>query len=195
MKSKVYRLLPDRERIKREEAADAMLIIGRLGLPRHAEQRIQHDLYRIVEPDGTRTPFGKYVMLSVQQMGTIWDAIRALPAKHRPHEVRHAFDLCILNLRQDTGEVMLTRDEIAARMKTAPNDVSKAMSCLEKMGVIIKGDRRKIAGLRGPGVAAYFINPHAAWNGSLEIQRIEAERQMPPLLNLVQGGKADEPHR
>jgi hypothetical protein len=130
-------------------------------------------------------------MLSVQQIGAIWDALRALPAKDRPQEVRHAFDICVLNLRQDTGEVMLTRDEIAERMKIASRDVTKAMGVMERLGIIIKGDRRRVEGLRGRGIVPYFVNPHAAWNGSLELQKSEARRQTPPLLALMEGGKAD----
>jgi hypothetical protein len=130
-------------------------------------------------------------MLSVQQIGAIWDALRALPAKDRPQEVRHAFDLCVLNLRQDTGEVMLTRDEIAERMKATPYNVSRAMGVMERMGIIIKGERRRVEGLRGRGVVPYFVNPHAAWNGHLELQKIEAQRQTPPLLRMMEGGKID----
>jgi CRP-like cAMP-binding protein len=189
--AKVYRLLPNRERIKRQEAADADRTIATLNLPRHLQERIRHELYRSSEPDNLRTPFGKYVMLSVQQVGAIWDAIRDLPAKARPHEVRHAFDLAILNLRQDTGEIMLTRDELAERMKCTPEKVSKAMGQLAKMGVIIKGERRRVAGLKGPGPVPYFVNPHAAWNGSLGMQELEAQRQTPPLLRLMEGGKND----
>jgi CRP-like cAMP-binding protein len=191
MKANVYRLLPNRARIKRQEAAEVSAMVAATNLPRHLKERVRHELYRAVEPDSERSPFGKYVMLSVQQIGAIWDALRALPAKDRPQEVRHAFDLCVLNLRQDTGEVMLTRDEIAERMGIAPRKVSEAMGVMERMGIIIKGERRRVEGLRGRGVASYFVNPHAAWNGLLELQKIEARRQTPPLLALMQGGKND----
>jgi CRP-like cAMP-binding protein len=191
MKANVYRLLPNRERIKRQEAAEVSAMIAGTSLPLHLKERVRHELYRAVEPDSTRSPFGVYVMLSVQQIGAIWDALRALPAKDRPQEVRHAFDICVLNLRQDTGEVMLTRDEIAERMKIASRDVTKAMGVMERLGIIIKGDRRRVEGLRGRGIVPYFVNPHAAWNGHLELQKIEARRQTPPLLALMEGGKAD----
>lgn len=193
MKANVYRLLPDRARIKRDEAGSASRVINALGLPRHLQQEIERALYRAVEPDHARSPFGNYVMLSVQQMATIWDALRALPANKRPQEVRHLFDLCILNLRQDTGEILLTRAQLAERMKCAPNRVSVAMGVLESMGIVHKGERIKVPGLRGPGLVTYFINAHAAWNGNLEVRRTTAERQEPPLLRLMQGGKDDAP--
>lgn len=142
-------------------------------------------------------------MLSVAQVGAIWQAIRELERtkpedrpkelRHaRPHEVRHVLDLAFLHLRQDTGEIMLTRDEIAERSGITPQDVSKAMTVLAALGVIIKGDLRKIAGMKGRGIRPYFINAHAAWNGSLAGAVEEAKRQEPPLLRLMQGGKTDE---
>lgn len=189
--AKVYRLLPDRERIKRQEAADADRTIATLNLPRHLQERIRHELYRASEPDSIRSPFGKYVMLSVQQVGAIWDAIEKLPKAAKPRIVDRAFKLAMLNLRQDTGEIMLTREELAERMKCTPQDVSKAMGQLAKMGVIIKGERRRVAGLKGPGPVPYFVNPHAAWNGSTGLRELEAQRQTPPLLKIMEGGKTD----
>jgi hypothetical protein len=34
----------------------------------------------------------------------------------------------------------------------------------------------------------YFINPHVAWNGSLEIRKDEAAKTTQPSLTLFQGG-------
>ncbi|MFT9417539.1 helix-turn-helix domain-containing protein [Acetobacter sp.] len=48
----------------------------------------------------------------------------------------YAFDLVLLNLRQDTGEVLLTRDQLAEEIGCAPRSVSTIMGTLEKMGVI-----------------------------------------------------------
>lgn len=78
MKANVYRLLPNRARIKRQEAAEVSAMIASTSLPRHLKERVRHELYRAVEPDNERSPFGIYVMLSVQQIGAIWDALRAL---------------------------------------------------------------------------------------------------------------------
>ncbi len=125
-------------------------------------------------------------MLSRDQTAAVWDAIRALPADDRPNQVRHAFDLVLLNLRQDTGEVMLTRDQLAERRGCAPNQISRIMSTLERMGVV-RRERRRIEGVQGHGMAVYFINPHVAWNGSLDVQKAEATDTKPLVLTLVEG--------
>lgn len=199
--AKLHRLVPDRERVKRSDAAlAARLIDGMDYLPQELRHTMRRELFRAAEPDTSRSPWGKYTMLSVAQVGAIWQAIRELERtkpeerpqemRHaRPHEVRHVLDLAFLHLRQDTGEIMLTRDEIAERSGITPQNVSKAMTVLANLGVVIKGDLRKVAGMKGRGMRPYFINPHAAWNGTVAGAVEEAKRQEPPLLRLMKGGK------
>lgn len=190
MKAAVFRLLPDRERIKRAEARDRMDEIDGWNLPVWLREKVRNELFKASEPETARPAFGKFAMFSVAQMGAIWGWIRTLPPQQRPQEIRHALDLAILHMRQDTGEVMLTRDQMAEAMQCRPDRVSQAMKVLERAGIIIT-ERRRVEGMRGPGLVAYFVNPHAAWNGSLAVQEIEARRQTPPLLALMQGGKPD----
>ncbi len=123
----------------------------------------------------------EFTMLGHAQTKAIWDAIRALDPDERPNQVRHAFDLVILNLRQDTGEVMLTRDQLAKEISCSPDHVSHAMSILVRMGVI-RRERQRVEGMRGPGIAVYFVNPHVAWSGSLDVRKAEATQAMLPIL-------------
>lgn len=125
-------------------------------------------------------------MISREQTALVWDTIRRLPPERRPDEVRHAFDLVLLNLRTDTGEVMLTRDELAEKMATHPDNVSRVMGTLEEMGVV-RRERRRVAGLRGPGMAVYFLNPHVGWAGDLDLRQKKAKEATPPLLRLIEG--------
>lgn len=156
---------------------------------RVAISRATHALQRHARP-GTEQGLwpGGFTMLSRDQTAAVWDAIRALPADDRPNHVRHAFDLVLLNLRQDTGEVMLTRDQLAERIGCAPRSVSTVMGTLERMGVI-RRERRRIEGMQGRGMAVYFINPHVAWNGSLDVRKAEAKDTKAPTLTLMEGGK------
>jgi CRP-like cAMP-binding protein len=157
------------------------------GEARMAISRATHALQRHARPSTEQSLWpGGFTMLSRDQTAAVWDAIRALPADDRPNHVRHAFDLVLLNLRQDTGEVMLTRDQLAERIGCAPKNVSTIMGTLERMGVI-RRERRRIEGVQGRGMAVYFINPHVAWNGSLDVRKAEAADTKPPVLTLVEG--------
>lgn len=193
--AQIVRLTTRQQRSEQEEAAQAAEQLSLLseellkhlpGEARLALSKITHALQKAARPDTTEGLWpGGFTMLSRMQTAAIWDAIRALPSDDRPHQVRHAFDLVLLNLRQDTGEVLLTRDQLAAEIDCAPRSVSTIMGTLEKMGVI-RRERRKIEGVRGPGMAVYFINPHVAWNGSLDVRREQAkEFKKPTQLDIV----------
>lgn len=194
----VVRLRSKRQQAERDEAAAAAAQLSLLSpdllgqLPGSAQQAISRAvgaLQRHARPDTEEGLWpGGYTMLSRTQTAAIWDAIRALPPDDRPNQVRHAFDLVLLNLRQDTGEVLLTRDQLAERIGCASKNVSTIMGTLERMGVI-RRERRRIEGVQGRGVAVYFINPHVAWNGSLDARKAEAAEVKPPLLTLMEGGK------
>jgi hypothetical protein len=155
---------------------------------RHAISKATHGLHRHARPDTEEGLWpGGFTMLSRAQTKAIWDAIRALDPDERPNHVRHAFDLVVLNLRQDTGEVMLSRDELAKEIGCSPDNVSHVMSTLVRLGVITR-ERQRVEGMRGPGVVVYFVNPHVAWNGSLDVRKAEAAEVSPPMLRLMEGG-------
>jgi CRP-like cAMP-binding protein len=197
--AQVLRIRTKEQRTQRETAASLAEqlrqlpdeLLGQLpGSIRLAISQATHGLHKHARPDIEEGLWpGGFTMLSRAQTKAIWDAIRALPADDRPHQVRHAFDLVILNLRQDTGEVMLTRDQLAGEIGCDPDNVSHVMSTLERMGVISR-ERRRIEGMRGPGMVVYFVNPHVAWNGSLDVRKAEAAEVKPPMLTLMEGGKA-----
>lgn len=152
---------------------------------RHAISKATHGLHRHARPDTEEGLWpGGFTMLSRAQTKAIWDAIRALSPDERPNHVRHAFDLVILNLRQDTGEVMLSRDQLAKEIGCSPDHVSHVMSTLVRLGVITR-ERQRVEGMRGPGVVVYYINPHVAWNGSLDIRKSEASSAAHPIFKTL----------
>lgn len=187
----VKRFVSKKQRITHDVAAvieEQLRLFPDDQIPSSAREEMLNALHRLTrDPDASIWP-GGFSMLSRTQTAAIWDAIRALPADDRPGHVRHAFDLALLNLRQDTGEIMLTRDQLAETIGCAPKHVSTIMGTLESMGVI-RRERRTQEGMRGPGRAVYFINPHVAWNGSLERRQREAKHHTPPLLTIMEGGK------
>lgn len=190
----LVRFVPRRERITREAAATLSAALSDFSedqVPAWARASLLNALHRLTKPNAEEGLWpGGFTMLSRTQTAAVWDAIRKLGPQDRPQQVRHAFDLVLLNLRQDTGEVMLTRDQFAAALECAPRNVSTVMGVLERMGVI-RRERRRIEGVQGPGMAVYFINPHVAWNGNLQARKDEAEEVPPPLLRLMQGGASE----
>jgi biotin operon repressor len=185
---KVYRFKTRADRVKRETAAEIerqLNLYPENDLPPLARSEVLHALHRVTHPDDEEGIWpGGFTMISRRQTEAVWDAIRQLPAKERPHQVRHAFDLILLNLRQDTGEVMLSRDALSSKIGCSSENLSRIMGTLERMGVI-RRERRKIEGVQGRGIAVYFINPHVAWNGSLELRAREVVGVAPPSLHLV----------
>ena len=192
----VKRFIPKQQRIHAEIAASIEEQLGLFGLeqlPEQPREAILNALHRYTHDSNTEGLWpGGFTMLSRTQTAAIWDAIRALPADDRPGQVRHAFDLALLNLRQDTGEIMLTRDQLAEKIGCASKNVSTIMGTLEQMGVV-RRERRKVDGLQGRGMAVYFVNPNVAWNGDLTVRKREAAKQSLPLLKLMQGGRDPSP--
>ena len=87
------------------------------------------------------------------------------------------------HLRRDTGEIMLTRDQLVELIGEHPTNVSRIMRELESIGAIITR-REKVPGMRGPGRAVYFMNPNVATNlsgGARDRAQTEA-----PKLRLVE---------
>jgi hypothetical protein len=91
-------------------------------------------------------------------------------------------------LRRDTGEVMLTRDELAERVDTSAGEVSRVMHELAGIGAIII-HRERVPGMRGRGRAVYLMNPNVATNLT-GAARDRAQGEAPPL-RLVEPASSD----
>lgn len=180
------RFVPKSEQIAKAKVEQARQMVMDLGLPERATEDMLLTLARY--ENGGALADWRFVMLSPAQCLAVWDAIRELPADDRPNQVRHLFDLVITHLETNTGAVVLTREELAAKIGTAPANISRMMGTLERMGVIYRR-RLKVAGMRGAGIARYYVNPHVAWNGKLEVRK-EAAKEAALPFGVIEGGKA-----
>ena len=81
----------------------------------------------------------------------------------RPRKAVELWALLFEHLRRDTGEIALTRDELAAEIGVAAEHLSRLMHELAGIGAIIV-HREKVAGMRGRGRAVYLMNPNVATN-------------------------------
>ena len=107
----------------------------------------------------------------------------------RPMKAVSVWTLLFDHLMPHTGQVMLTREEIAEQVGIAVQEVSKIMNELVTFGAIFS-EREKIAGMRGPGLVRYYMNKHVAEVGSRATQDELALIPKPGAkLEVVQGGK------
>lgn len=133
---------------------------------------------------------GSFTMLNRAQTAAAWKAVDDLPGKDRPRQVRRVLDQVMLNMAFDTGELSVTREQIAEAVGCTPREVSMAMGHLERIGVIVRSYER-VPGMRGRGKAIYAINPHVAWTGDLKVaaERARQSAAVPlPLFAVVDGG-------
>jgi hypothetical protein len=74
---------------------------------------------------------------------------------------------------------MLTREQMAEQIAEAPDNVSRIMTELEGIGAISRR-RERVAGMRGPGMVRYFMNPNVATH-LVGAARDKAQTKAPPL--------------
>src|SRR3954453_23646440 len=158
MAARITRLRTKADRLRAEEAGELRrLVLERPGLPERVRGEIVATIDRETASEGRWT----FVMLSPEQNATVMRWLRQ--HSRRPVLALALWGELFTALRHDTGEIMLTRDELAERVGTRPNEVSNLMHELASIGAIIV-HREKVAGMRGPGRAVYLMNPNAATN-------------------------------
>jgi hypothetical protein len=161
------------------EQADALrqLVLEYPGLP----ERPRGEIVAAIDRQAAAENGWTFVMLSPSQNKAVqcW----LLENSIRPQKATRLWVELFDHLRRDTGEIMLTRDELAARIGERPNNVSEIMGELASIGAIITRIER-VPGMRGPGRAVYFMNPNVATNLSGAVRdRAQAEA---PRLRLVE---------
>jgi len=173
------------ERLRRDQAERLLSALqeieGQLDLP----TVLMRDLFSAVSRRTASHAKWTFVMLSPAQNGAV---VKHL-ATHsiRPLVAVQLWALCFQHLRDDTGEVLLSRDQMAETLGELPRHVSTIMSELEDCGAIIRL-REKVAGMRGRGLVRYFMNPRVATHLA-GTDRDRAQEAAPPVLSVVPGGK------
>lgn len=89
----------------------------------------------------------------------------------------------------ETGAITLTRDQLAELVGITADTESEIMGELEGIGAISR-QRQRVAGMRGPGMVRYFMNPHVATHlAGRARDTAQAEAPPGPLLRVMEGGK------
>jgi hypothetical protein len=96
----------------------------------------------------------------------------------RPKLAVHLWAKMLLRLYED-GEVIASRENLAAAVGTSPGAVSRIMTALAAIGAITR-TRMPLTAKRGPGMVSYYVNPRIATVLTGE-ERERAQAAAPPL--------------
>ena len=186
MAAKVRRLLSKPDQLRQEQAAQlrAALLPFEHDMPSQVRELVAH-----IDRQTAAKAGWTFIMISADQNRAV---VRWLNSNsRRPMKATTLWAELFSVIDRDTGEVMLTRDQLAEIVETTPEDISAIMGELEGIGAISR-QRERIAGMRGPGRVRYFMNPvvgtHLAGG---ERDAAQADAPPDPLLHLMQGGKAE----
>jgi hypothetical protein len=124
-----------------------------------------------------------FIMLSPSQHRAV---VRFLRTVRRSQVAQEVWAVCFEHVHPKTGEILLSRDQIAAEVGASADDVSRIMSQLADFGAVLR-ERVVVAGMRGPGVVRYRMNPNVATHVASSVAR-DAVQAGAPKLKLVDGG-------
>ena len=167
--------LPRRKRLGKEQADAFRQFAFAFDLSEEARAEIDNTLYRLTEEPSERWPF---VKISPEQFRYVTQAILET---EKPLQTLRIWNIAITYMRMDTGEILVTRNELATDTHMLLPHVSRAITELVKIGAIIRHRRgRKVV---------YSINPTVGWNGG-EGSRQAAVRKAPALRLVADGDNA-----
>lgn len=169
-----------RERLRRDQEAVVRQAV--LDLEEELPGGVFRELLTVIDRRSASHNKWTFVMLSPEQNA---DVVRYLRDNSKyPLLAMTTWAVCFAYLRTDTGQIMLTRQELAEKLKAPVTDISRVMTELEQIGAISRR-RQAVAGKRGPGIVEYFMNPRVCTNlagRERELAQLEA-----PLLRLIEG--------
>ena len=158
--------LPRHSRATREQAEQLRQYAFDLELSPEARAELDNALFKVTETPGRRWLF---IMINPDQFRFVSKAIQSTRNVATTFAV---WNSAITYVRQDTGEIMASREKIAEDVGAQPRTVSTSMSDLVRIGAIVRHRRGRHV--------VYSINPHVGWNGG-EGARQEAAKDAPKL--------------
>jgi CRP-like cAMP-binding protein len=175
MAAEVRRLVPRAEVLDRERAAEARQLV--LQLEPSAPQLVGQML-ALIDRRTVAEKGWSFVMLSPAQNRLVvrWINEHA----RRPRISAAIWAECFCHMRMDTGEVCMTRQQMAEAVGAPARDVSEAMNELaSKVGALIRHQEGRDV--------RWFMNPRVGTHLS-GAAREKAQKDAPSLLSLVEGG-------
>ena len=149
------------------------------GLPSGILDVVYRDLDKQTSSHGKWT----FVMISPEQNDIVVNYLKN--NSQQPLVAMTLWSLCFRYLYCDTGEIRLSRDEIAKHLKINAKHVSSIMSELEDCGAISRCYEKR-DGAKGRGFVRYFMNPLVGTH--LPGAARDKAQEKAPKLRLVKGG-------
>ena len=144
-------------RSKRKQLRDeqAAVLRGAL-LPFEHDIPLVRELIASIDRETAARNGWTFIMISADQNRAVVRWLRVNSA--RPMCAATLWAELFSAVDRDTGEIMLTRDQLAELAGITVQHVSDIMTELEGIEAIIR-HRERVAGMRGPGRVRYFMNP------------------------------------
>jgi len=180
MAAKVRRLLSRPDRLRAEQATQLRqaLLPFEDEMPHAVRELVAHIAQQTAAKAGWT-----FIMISPEQNRAVVWWLQA--NSRRPMQAMGLWAVLFTAVDHDTGEIMLTRDQLAEMTRTTVQTVSAIMSELEGIDAIIRR-RERVPGMRGPGRVRYFMNPVVGTHlpgGARD--KAQAEAPPGPLLRVV----------
>jgi hypothetical protein len=126
---------------------------------------ISNKLYSLTQVPNRRWAF---TMISQEQFR---DVAKAIAKGVSPGKTFLLWSIVVTYIRQDTGELFVTRDQLSEETDILPRHVSRSLTELVKIGALIRIKRGRRT--------AYFLNPHVCWNGTEGARQAAAQNVQP----------------
>lgn len=148
MAAKIVSLRSKAERLKSYQAQ--MLRDALLPLETECPEQVRELIGHIDRQTASRNKW-TFVMLSPSQNAAV---VRYLTEhSKRPLVAVRLWALCFEHLRTDTGEILLTREEMGEMLSIKADHITEIMTELSEMGAITR-KRERVKGMKGPGMFA-----------------------------------------
>ncbi len=158
MAATLRRLRTKAQRLRGEQGAALRQLV--LDYPELPEQ-LRGELVATIDRQTASEAGWTFVMLGPEQNAAV---VRWLRRNSRCPTLATALWAELFTvLRRDTGQIMLTRDELAGLIGERSDHVGEIMRELASIGAV-STHRERVPGMRGPGRVVYFMNPNVATN-------------------------------
>lgn len=183
MAARLIKLRTAKDRLRADQAEQLRQMV--LDFP-NLPERVRGEMLANIDAQTASESGWTFVMLSPEQNAVVVKWL--IENSRRPMIGVQLWAMLFKNLRTDTGEIVQTRDELAEALGCRAQEISEIMGELATIGAITR-TRERVAGMRGPGLVRYFMNPRVATHLAKHKGRDKAQQSAPPLLALIEGGR------